>query len=153
MARYFDPTSSDDKARLHHSVTSHAELERVAKKAERDVIRKLSDVKRTGRRRGSGRTVQGAITGSLGPASQGYLAIGYPFDADAGDAPSGEELEALKDTIAGVISHRLRYLDTDEHVTSRSVGSKSESRESFDPDWPNEWREPIEPWLQDTYAV
>lgn len=153
MARYFDPTETDDRDRLHHSIVDADNLDRVAKKAERDVIRELSDVKRTGRRRGSGRTAQGVITGTLGPSTQGYLAIGYPFDADAGDAPSGDELEALKDVIARVTSHRLRYLDTDEHVTQRSQGSKSVTREALDPEWPDGWRDPIQPWLQETWAV
>ena len=153
MATYLNPGQPEDRNRLHHSVRGHEETRTVAKQAERDVIRELSDVRRTGRRRGSGRTAQGVITGNVGPASEGYLSIGYPFDPDAGDAPDGEELEALKDTIARVTSHRLRYLDTDEHVSQRSQGSKSVTREAFDPDWPEGWRDPIEPWLQDTYAT
>ena len=58
-----------------------------------------------------------------------------------GDEQVGDVAEALRLTIADVTSHRLRYYDEDDTLSSESRGSRSQSRAegALDAGWPDGW--------------
>jgi hypothetical protein len=57
------------------------------------------------------------------------------------DEQVGNVAEALRLTIADVVSHRLRYYNTDDTVTSVKRGERSKQRAVSDLDtgWPDGW--------------
>lgn len=76
-------------------------------------------------------------------------------------AKSGYELgetggvaQALRRTIADVVSHRLRYYDTDATLSLESRGSRSQARAkgSLDPMWPKRWRWRLRSYDEVVYA-
>lgn len=153
MATYFDRTKQDHTDRVHPQVRNDPEMKRVAPRAERDVLRKLDSARRVSN---EGQKTALASDEDIFETTtiSGVQAVGYPSDPNAPDAPTGDELEALIDCIADVISHRLLYQDEDYTATSQTRGSRSVSREGgFNRKWPQGWRRPLEPWIEDTYAT
>lgn len=57
------------------------------------------------------------------------------------DKQVGNVAEALRLTIADVTSHRLRYYDEDDTLSSEQRGSRSQSRAqgALDARWPDGW--------------
>lgn len=154
MGNYFDTNNSDHTDRLHPQVRGDSELGQVAGRAERDVLSKLTDARRV-KDRNSADAVLGDNEGFFTThTTAGVYAIGYPRDDTADTAPTGDELEALLDVIADVISHRLLYQNDDYEAESESRGSRSVSRSAgFDPKWPNDWMEPLDPFIEDAYMT
>lgn len=151
---YFNTGNPQHVERLREDIRDETELDATARRAERDVLTKLRNMRRVDREAtgyGCGRTVD--LSGGV-PASGGYI-VGYPRDPSHADAPTGEELEALLDVIADVISHRLRYKDEDPTLSLQSQGSRSKSRfkGALDPKWPDEWAAPVRPWRQASYGA
>ena len=54
---------------------------------------------------------------------------------------TGEVREALRETIADVVSHRLRYYNEDDTLSMESRGSRTKSRAggALDKRWPDGW--------------
>lgn len=150
---YFDTGNSDHTARLHPEIRDHPELDNVARRTERDVIGRLSNMRRTQRRYNTNTAVASDEDIFETTATSGVVAVGYPYDSSASDAPDGEELEALLDAIADVISHRLLYLDEDYEARSEGIGGMSRTRGRWDQQFPEDWRSPLKPWQQEPYAT
>lgn len=153
MAEYFDTENTDHTNRLHPDVQDHAQLGQVADRTERDVLRRLSKMRRTNYRHDGNTALASDEDIFETTGASGLLAIGYPFDPDADQAPTGQELEALLDVIADVVSHRLLYIDEDGEATSVSHGGVTKNRGRWDKQWPQGWRKPLEPWRQTAYGT
>lgn len=152
MATYFDTSNSDHTGRLHPDVRTHDELDQVAKRAERDVLRKLDSARRVNFRGSTSTAVASDEDIFETTATSGVKAIGYPMDPNDAEAPDGDELDALLDVIADVTSHRLLYQDEDYEARSESFGGQSKNRGNWDWKFPDGWRNPLDPFTEDTYA-
>lgn len=120
MATYFDSTDSDHTDLLHSSVRSHAELARISARVEQEVIDYYTQI--------------------AGYQTYEVRLQGYAADAD--NVTNADFKRALRETIADVISHRLRNYDSLEGLTSESLGDYSYTRSGdsrLDPKWPGGW--------------
>jgi len=153
MATYFDTSKQEHKNRLHPDVRDSGELDTVAKRAERDVLGKLNSARRVKNERSNTAVASDEDIFDT-TATSGVFAIGYPSDPSDPEAPTGQELERLLDCIADVISHRLLYRDEDYTATSQSRGARSVSRDGgFNRRYPQGWRRPLDPHIEDTYGT
>jgi hypothetical protein len=162
MATYFDASDSHDVALLRADVQTHAELDRVATAAERDVI----DVYRE-------RYIE-LVSGDqyfidanpyVEDADKGIYIMLDGYAPDAADADgyeaSGRDdwtgfAKALRLAIARVVSHRLRYIDDDPTATLTVEGSRTESRAagSLRAEWPSRWQGSLDAYdLRDAVFV
>lgn len=116
---YFDPSNGADRALLHEDVRSHSALYDVAGQAENEVIRVYTDYD------------------SDGEVDEVRLA-GY----DSDPALAGSALkDAIRRTIAEVVSWRLLHYDDDERAQSVSQGRRSVTYKDGGPSrfWPKDW--------------
>lgn len=129
MADYFNPNDSDDTDLLHPDVQGHSDLSRMAGIVEHEVIE------------------QYAVYTTGGDLDE-VLLLGYETDAD--DPDTGAKLkEALRRTIAEVISYRLRHQDKDPEVASYDQGGRgTEYRNNGSKEyrWPPNWDRRLVPF-------
>lgn len=138
MATYFDITSYADINLLHGDVRNHCELSNVAAQVESDVINRFRE-----RNRGAGYPYPyfASSVGTPYSTTDGKYIIwldGYKEDADEADT---RLKDALRRTIADVISHRLRYYEEENGVKRFSQGRVSieYSGSGRDAEWPRQW--------------
>jgi hypothetical protein len=111
-------TYADDSALLLEDIRDEAERDNVVLQSENDIIR--------------------WFTRGLG--SSRVVAL-YGWDSDAPVNSEATLKQALKETIAEVASHRLRYYDEDPTIGRSVRGSRTDDRKvgSLDPLWPSGW--------------
>lgn len=123
---YFD--SSQDTALVYATVRTDDELENVAARAEADVIDRFT-----------AKNDEDDFEVFLdGYDEDPTLADGYDDDRSAWTGLAA----ALRQTIANVISHRLRYYDVDATASLVVRGSRTVARAAgtLDPEWPKGWQ-------------
>lgn len=138
MATYFDLAAAADVLLLHESVRDHNELARIASAVETDVINHYRERNERGLDR---YTYYGSPTVAPFVTSDGKYIVwldGYKEDADEADT---RLKDALRRTIADVVSHRLRYYDEERGVQSWTQGrvSVTFSGGGRDTEWPKGW--------------
>lgn len=130
---YFDPTSDSDKSLLHSDVRDHSELERVATQVEFDVINHYREELRY--ESGS----RAYAYPPNGPVQTAVYLNGYEEDPQKAEK---HFREALRHTIADLISFSLRVYDNEIGVTSQRRGGRSKSFAGKVPtpnQWPDGW--------------
>lgn len=128
MATYFNASDEADKLLISEEVRAHSDLYSVAAQVEMEVIEYFT----------SYCTVSAPVTGAEVVEKTVEL---RGYNADSALAEAGLK-DALRRTIADVVSHRLQYYDTDETLTSVRRGSRAWTRENgaVNKDWPkNRW--------------
>ena len=138
---YFDPSSTEDVSLLRDSVQKHAELSRVAKRAERDCIDWY--------KQDSDRSIPNGATrvATLDTRTVFVALDGYAEDAADADGYDTDRAQwtgfadDFRRAIANVLEHRLRYFERKPDVTSETRGDRSEKRKAhgIDPLWPAHW--------------
>ena len=109
---------ANDSALLHSDARDHAERDAVIEQAEADVIRWFS--------RGTG-------------SSRVIALEGYDEETPLNSETTLKQM--IKETVAEIASHRLRYYDADPSHTLSVRGSRTFGRKagSIDPLWPSGW--------------
>lgn len=132
---YFDPAILSDVNLLHSSVREHSELSNVAAQVEYDVIDHYTEeyprLKNT--------SYKSTTYDPDAPIRTVVKLHGY--DKDPEKAESNLK-EALRRTIATVISATLKQYDNERNLQSERLGNRSYSYAGKIPtkdDWPNGW--------------
>lgn len=138
MATYFDPSSSSDIFLIHSSVRAHSELVQMAAQVEEEIINHYRERNRDGY---AEYPYYGSSTGTAFITTDGKYVIwldGYKEDASLADA---RLKDALRRTIADVISHRLKHYDDEPGIKSWTQGRRSVtySGSGIDGQWPKAW--------------
>jgi len=144
---------ADDKTLLHASVRDNSELQNVATQVEADILQHYRDRLRYYNKDGV----------PIWFWNFGFPELRLPTDIKLrGYAPDPANAEpglknALKKTIADVISHCLRYYDNDEGVTYERRGYRQTRYKKIPTknDWPKnwDWRLAIYDSREKVYAV
>lgn len=132
---YFDPSNAADKNLLHADVRDHAELANVAGQIEHEVIEHYREeyprFPQTGYR--------SSTFDPDGPLVTRVFLHGY--DEDPAEAEANFK-EALRRTIAELVSFALRVYDNEIGIQSKRRGGRSESYAGRIPtkdEWPGGW--------------
>lgn len=150
---YFDPTDPDDTDLLHADVRESDELAHTAARVEADVLQAFTE------RRSYGPVPADAVqlaNTALYVYLDGYAASEASADGYAADRASWSGFaDAMRRTIADVVSHRLRSSGTEPGIQSYGQGSRwTTYRGSFNPDWPRNWSWRLRPYdLRTNYAI
>jgi len=145
MATYFDSADANDTALVHPSVRTHAELANVASQVEYEVIQvytfKVNRAASMYSLQASG--IQSSATEKpYFYPSEDYVVYLNGFKPDAGDANVSALLkDALRRTIADVVSHRLFNIDSaGGNVIEEQRGRRRiKYAEGKDAEWPENW--------------
>lgn len=125
MARYFDPQERSDELLLHSTVRSHDEIEPVSLAVEREVLRYYME---------------------RDPDTETLEVKLKDWDSDPANVEP-QLAQALKETIAYVVSWRLQHYDEIQNVKSESLGEYSvEYAGESNPYWPEGWDERLGLW-------
>lgn len=143
---FFNPAKAIDHGLLHASVREHDDVSVVAAQAEDDVVREFTERGDFGGGELHTET-RGAYTFTvmlLGYDPDETEAQGYDTDPNSWSGFA----KAMRETIADVTSHRLRYYDVDSTVTSETMGRRSETRQrgTLDVMWPRNWSWRLNPY-------
>lgn len=139
MADFFDISETSDTNLLHSEVRTHSELQNVVEKVEWEIIDRFSE--REGGSLGNYSEFFAYENGSNPNAEIKVRLIGYDEDTPA-NSETGLK-EALRRTIADVVSWVLRSYDNSEGVNSISQGNRSATFNFTSPswrDWPEGWK-------------
>lgn len=130
---YFDHTDSNDTALLHSDVRTHSELENVSEQVEWEVIDHY--------REEWPELDQGDYT-TYDPDVAIQTTVKLHGYADDPDNASANLKQALRRTIADVVSNVLRQYDNERGIQSHQLGNRSETYAGEIPtkdDWPDNW--------------
>lgn len=138
MASYFDISSAADLFLIHSSVRDHCELSQMAASVEDEIISQYRE------RNVGGYTeypYYSSQTGTPYTTTDGKYIIwldGYKVDADEADT---RLKDAMRRTIADVISHRLKHYDDEPGIKSWTQGRRSVvyAGDGIDAHWPKSW--------------
>lgn len=138
MATYFSPSA--DYALLDPSLRQDSSLESVSGQVEHEVIARYREF--------VGNDWQTLPENVVVDADRYAVMLrGYQPDSDDAEA---KVKDALRRTIARVVSHRLSSMRTgaEAGVTAWSEGARSRSYgHAIDPDWPRNWQSLLVPFL------
>jgi len=145
MANYFDTSDAADTGLLHPSIKTHADLSRVASAAEYDVIQaftfKVNGAASVYSLQASG--IQSSATENpYFYPTEDFVVYLNGFKPDADDSNTSALLkDALRRTIADVITHRLFNIDSaGGNVIEEQRGRRRiKYAEAKDADWPDNW--------------
>lgn len=153
MTAFFDATNTADTALVVRPLRTHDELVTVAAQAERDVIGIYT-------RRGApvADFVNNFYTGRGYHKGNGVWVAIEGFDPDASAVTNADLVRALKDTIADVITWRLRKMGENPvfESVSTAIGISKTTRDSInDPFPPGEWDFRLKPYdlRQPVYTI
>jgi hypothetical protein len=138
MANFFNSASQSDKDLLHKSVRDHDELELLVDKVEHEIIDAFKQ-----RDMQSLSTYEAFFEYEFGRDPSKDIKVrlsGYDED-DPASSDSGLK-EALRRTIADVVSWALRNYDNSHNVRSIQQGQRSVTYATVIPswrDWPSGW--------------
>jgi len=124
MAYYFDLSDAADLLLLHSSVRDHDELARVSLEVETDVINQFRE--RNTRGADFYQYYGSSLAAPFVTSDSKYVIWLDGYKEDADDAAVDTRLkDALRRTIADVVSHRLRYYDEEQGISSFTQGRVS----------------------------
>lgn len=139
MAIFFDANNPDDVALLHPSVRDNVELINQVDRVEAQVLEYYKQRDQQGLA-----TYQDFFLYEFGrqPGSEILVRLTGYNQTDPADSEAGLK-EALRRTIAGIVSMTLRNLDGAEGIASQSQGNRSITYASGQAltwrDWPDGW--------------
>ena len=135
MADFFDVNDSNDTDLLHESIRTHDELSTVVDKVEWEILNEAF-LQREGGTRG---VVQDFFEYEDGNDPNNELKVRLVgYDQDTPTNSDADLQEALRRTIARVVSWVLRNYDNGQGVRSISQGQRSIEYAGSVPDW-QEW--------------
>lgn len=139
MADFFDTSAQADLDLLHSDIRDHSELDNVVNQVEWEILNSAF-MQREGQNRGTWQDFFEYENGNDPNNELKVRLVGYDSDTPA-DSESDLK-EALKRTIARVVSWVLRDYSNAQGVTQISQGQRSISYAGSVPswqDWPDDW--------------
>lgn len=157
MATYFDSGESVDLALLHPDVQTHSDLDRVIDEVEQDIVAQLTKEGGSALAAPSGST-QGVCEYTENGRTFTVWLYGYKQTlADAAGYSATRAAwtglaKAMRDTIALVVSHRLKNYDAQDGVSQETHGRESWSyRAGRDSAWPSGWDRSLRKYIPHGY--
>lgn len=136
---FFDPSSQDDLQLLHEDIRQHSELVNVVSQVEWEIINSAF-TQREGQNRGVWQDFFEYENGNNPNNELLVRLVGY--DQDTPSNSEADLKEALRRTIARVVSWVLRDYSNPQNVSSISQGQRSVDYAGRVPDWqdwPDDW--------------